>query len=158
AGEVVVRLDDTVTKANLGIVSKGLDELLARLARLESERDGKAEIAVPDELVDRVATPTVHKLLISESGLLRLRAAARAGEKAQLEERVAQLGQQIEGLSNQIDAKETELTLIAGELEGVHALFAKNLVPLERVNQLEREAARLKGERGQFKAAIAEAR
>src|SRR5262245_56852342 len=35
AGDVVVRLDDTVTRANLAIVTKGLTELAARKARLE---------------------------------------------------------------------------------------------------------------------------
>src|SRR6266403_1130797 len=40
AGDIVVRLDETITRANLSIVSKGLDELEARKARLEAERDG----------------------------------------------------------------------------------------------------------------------
>jgi len=37
AGDIVVRLDDTVTKANLAIVTKNLDAALARAARLEAE-------------------------------------------------------------------------------------------------------------------------
>src|SRR6266436_7221059 len=44
AGDIVVRLDETVAHANLAIVSKGLDELMARKARLESERDGSDTI------------------------------------------------------------------------------------------------------------------
>ena len=40
AGDILVRLDETVTRANLAIVTKGLDELTARKARLEAERDG----------------------------------------------------------------------------------------------------------------------
>ena len=36
AGDILVQLDDTVTRANLAIVTKGLDELTARKARLES--------------------------------------------------------------------------------------------------------------------------
>src|SRR5262245_45548295 len=38
-GEIVLRLDETVTRANLAIVIKGLDEMAARHARLEAERD-----------------------------------------------------------------------------------------------------------------------
>ena len=34
------RLDETITRANLQIVTKQLDELEARQARLEAERDG----------------------------------------------------------------------------------------------------------------------
>ena len=39
AGDVVVRLDDTVTKASLAIVTKNLDGLWARAARLEAEAE-----------------------------------------------------------------------------------------------------------------------
>src|SRR2546429_1396900 len=46
-GDIVVRLDDTVTRANLAIVTKGLDELYARKARLESERDGNDAVKFP---------------------------------------------------------------------------------------------------------------
>ena len=40
AGDLLVRLDDTVTRANLAIVTKTLTELTARKARLSAERDG----------------------------------------------------------------------------------------------------------------------
>ena len=39
AGDIVVRLDETITQANLAIVVKSLNELQARHARLEAERD-----------------------------------------------------------------------------------------------------------------------
>src|SRR6266511_3340802 len=47
AGQVLIRLDETVTRANLAIVTKSLDEFEARLARLEAERDGNETIAFP---------------------------------------------------------------------------------------------------------------
>ncbi len=34
AGDILVRLDETVTRANLAIITKGLNELFARKARL----------------------------------------------------------------------------------------------------------------------------
>ena len=39
-GDLLVRLDATQTQANLQMVSKQLDELRARIARLVAERDG----------------------------------------------------------------------------------------------------------------------
>ena len=57
AGDVVVRLDDTVTRANLAIVTKGLNELLARKARLSAERDGAATITFPAELTSHAGRP-----------------------------------------------------------------------------------------------------
>ncbi|WP_204310763.1 hypothetical protein, partial [Escherichia coli] len=55
-------------------------------------------------------------------------------------------------------AKNREIALIGPELRGVKELYAKNLVQLSRVNQLERDAARLEGERGQLMASTASAR
>src|SRR5689334_7482368 len=59
AGDLLVRLDDTVTKANLAIVTKTLTELLARKARLSAERDGSDHITFPDELIQQASVPDV---------------------------------------------------------------------------------------------------
>src|ERR1041384_2010543 len=40
AGDILIKLDDTQTRANLAIVLKGLDEFAARKAREEAEIDG----------------------------------------------------------------------------------------------------------------------
>src|SRR3954467_224186 len=37
AGDVVVRLDDTITRSNVAVMDKNLDELRARQARFEAE-------------------------------------------------------------------------------------------------------------------------
>ncbi len=51
-----------------------------------------------------------------------------------------------------------QILLIAKELKGVEELYAKNLVTISRVAALQREAARLEGERGRVVAAIAQAK
>ena len=53
AGDIVVRLDDTVTKAGLAIVNKALNGLWARAARLEAEQRGLDQITFPPMLLDR---------------------------------------------------------------------------------------------------------
>jgi HlyD family secretion protein len=68
---------------------------------------------------------------------------------------VAQLKLEIDGLSAQERAKAKEIELIRKELDGVRSLFARNLVQLSRLTGLERDAARLEGDRGQFIAAMA---
>ena len=47
AGDILIRLDDTQTRANLDIVLKALDELSARRARDEAERDGAPSDRLP---------------------------------------------------------------------------------------------------------------
>ena len=159
AGDVLIRLDETQTRANLDIVLKAMDELSARRARDEAEREGLKIITFPPDLVARIENdPTVARLIDGESRLFAARVAGREGQKAQLRERVEQLRQEIDGLTKQAAAKDREINLIGHELTGVRDLYAKNLVPLSRVTALERDAARLEGERGQLVASTASAR
>jgi HlyD family secretion protein len=158
AGDIVVRLDETVTRANLAIVTKGLDELTARKARLESERDGSDTIIFPAQLLAGAGDPDRAAAMDSERKLFNLRRTARNGQKAQLRERIAQLGEEIAGLTAQQNSKAKEIALIERELAGVRELWKQNLVQLTRLTALEREAARLDGERGQLIAAAAQAK
>jgi HlyD family secretion protein len=158
AGDILIRLDETVTRANLAIVTKNLIELYARKARLAAERDGADQVAVPKELAGQVNDPEVTEALNSERKLFELRRAARLGQKDQLQQRIKELQEQIVGLTAQQDAKSKEMSLIDQELQGVRDLWAKNLVQLSRLTSLEREDARLQGERGQLIAAAAEAK
>ena len=158
AGDILVRLDETVTRANLSIVTKGLNELYARKARLAAERDGADTLAVPRELAGNVNDRDFNEALASERKLFELRRTARLGQKEQLQQRVKQLQEQITGLTAQQDAKSKEMSLIDQELQGVRDLWAKNLVQLNRLTSLEREEARLQGERGSLIAAAAEAK
>jgi len=155
-GDVVVRLDDTVTRANLAIVKKGLDELVGRKSRLESERDGRQTIKFPDEMLARKSDPEVAHVMESESKLFELRRSARQGQKAQYRERIDQLQEEARGLGAQQAAKDQELGLIGRELVGVKELWSKNLIQLTRLTALEREQARLQGERGQLIASAAQ--
>ncbi|WP_425993876.1 HlyD family type I secretion periplasmic adaptor subunit [Afipia sp. DC4300-2b1] len=158
AGDVVVRLDDTVTKASLAIVTKGLDGLLARRARLLAEQDGAERITFPPELMESFANPDVRALIGNEIKLFQVRSSGRIGQKAQLKERIAQLKEEIGGLEAQENAKSREIELIQKELVGVRDLFAKNLVQISRLTVLERDAARLDGDRAQFIAQKAQAK
>ena len=157
-GEVLVRLDETHTRANLTIIVNSLDELAARQARLEAERDGLQSIAFPPDLMGRRDHSDVAALLNGEVQLFRLRGESRAGQRAQLKERIAQLAEQLQGMAGQSRAKQREIELIGRELDGVRELWRKNLIPINRVTALERDSARLEGERGSLDASIAQAK
>ena len=157
-GDIVVRLDDTITRANLSIVTKGLNELMARKARLEAERGGAEKITFPEELTDQTGNPDVSSAIASENKLFDARRISRENQRDQLRNQVKELGEQISGFTAQQEAKQKEIQLIQRELEGVRDLFQKNLVQLSRLTQLEREAARLEGERGQFISSIAQSK
>jgi len=152
----VVRLDDTQTRANLAIITKSLDELAAKQARDEAERDGAKRVLFPADLLARMKDPEVARVVQGEQKLFEIRRAAREGQMAQLRERVAQLKEQVQGLADQVGAKKREIELIGQELKGVRELWSKNLIPITRVTALERDAARLEGERGSLVSTIAQ--
>jgi len=158
AGDIMVRLDATITRANLAIVTKGLDELLARKARLEAERDDRDGVEFPLALLARAVDPDVAHIMTGERKLFDLRRAARTGQKSQLRQRIVQLGQEVEGLTAQAAAKAQEIVLIQKELKGARELWDKNLMPITKLTQLEREATRLEGDRAQLIATGAQAK
>ncbi|MCX7312525.1 MAG: HlyD family type I secretion periplasmic adaptor subunit [Hyphomicrobiales bacterium] len=155
-GDIVVRLDDTVTRANLAIVTKGLDELNARKARLESERDGLGLVKFPADLLARASDPDIAPIVDGERKLFELRSSARTGQKAQLRQRIEQLNEEVRGLKAQRESKEKETKLIDREKEGVYDLWKQKLVPLTRLTELERAAVRLEGEAAQLIAQTAQ--
>ena len=158
AGDILVRLDKTQTKAADAVVTGNLDALIAQQARLEAERDNVDRIEFPAAFVERASDPNsvAGRTMIAEKKLFELRRQARDGKKAQLKERIAQLGEEVQGYVGQVAAKGREIALINKELVGIRELWSKNLTPLSRMTALERDAARLEGERSQLVGAIAQ--
>ncbi len=160
AGDILLRLDETQTLANATIVSKSFDELVARQARLEAERDNADQITFPKLLLERTRDPASEaaRAIAAERSLFDLRRQARGGQKAQLKERSAQLQEEIKGYLGQAEAKQREVDFVHKELEGVRTLFEKRLVPMNRLTALERDTARLEGERSQLSGMTAQAK
>ncbi len=157
ANQLLLRLDDTVTRANLQVVTKMLDEMEMRAARLGAERDEAAEVPIPEMLKGRMHEPNVARIVNGERLLFRSRRESMLKQIEQLQERISQFEKEVVGVNAQISAKTEEITLINKELEGLKSLQSKQLVTTNRLTALRREAARLQGERGQLVATVAKA-
>ncbi|AHF85186.1 hemolysin secretion protein D [Rhizobium leguminosarum bv. trifolii WSM1689] len=157
AGQVLIRLDGTTTRANLSIVESTLAQLYARRARLKAERIGADSFEVEENIRDLTSSTSAEKLLDGEQKLFDSRRTALIGMKSQLASRKDQLGEQVKGLVVQINATNDALALIEQELEGIDTLYKKGLVTLQRLNTLKRARADLQGNSGQEIAAKAEA-
>ncbi|AEI04470.1 type I secretion membrane fusion protein, HlyD family (plasmid) [Afipia carboxidovorans OM5] len=158
AGEVVIRLDETTLRANLMVVSKGINQILARKARLLAEQENLEDVPISSDLAARVTPDEAKTVTANEIRLFRDRRLSREGQKDQLRERIQQLQEQISGYKAQQGAKTDEIALIEKELEGVRYLYENGLTPISRLHNLERSSARLRGERGQLIASIAAAK
>jgi HlyD family secretion protein len=156
-GQILVRLDDTLTRATLGVVQSQLDLYVAREARLLAERDGLPSIAPPETAAGQ-PRGVAESAMAGERRLFQSRREGVDGQRAQLRERIAQIGEEIRGLAAQQQSKSNEIGFVGEELSSVTELYAKNLVSLARLKQLQRDQARLQGERGQLAADIARSR
>ncbi len=158
AGDLLIRLDDTMARASLGIVETQLSAMIARRMRLTGERDGLNALKVPKPFADRVSEPKISELIAAEVSLFTARKSSLEGEKEQLRQKLSQLSETVVGLTAQKNANEEERRHIVDELSGLESLFAKQLVPITRVAALRRERASLDGTHGELTAQIASTR
>jgi len=147
-GDLLIRLDDTLTQANLAVVTKQLDEMLAAEARLLAERDGETEIVFPPALMERAEQPQVADVLHGQKSLMAARVGSLSGRIDQLREQIKQLHSQTEGLQIQTSSKVEEIALIATELDGLETLLESNFVSGNRVSSIRRQKTKLSGEHG----------
>lgn len=156
AEQVLLRLEDAQTRAELSIVRSQLAELSARRARLIAERDGLANVDFPAGLRDE--SPAAAIAVIGEGRLFSGNRTHRESQKQQLELQIEQIGEEIRGLEAQRKGKIDELALVDAQFRKIKGLFDKGLVEAPRVYTMERELAQLLGERGEIDAGIARAR
>lgn len=157
AGQELIVLDNTDSAAELGIIDSVLSEELAKRARLEAERDEAEAVTFPEQLTSRQTEPDIAKLMIGQQKLFAAKRATIQGKVEQLKQQIGQIDEQVEGILAQADAKERQIKLIGEELVGLLDLQAKGLVPNTRVLAMQRERARLEGERGELIATKASA-
>ena len=153
--QILMRLDTSVSKVGSQSASTGLDQLLARHARLQAERDQASAIQFPPELVRGAGG---RDTMASERRLFNLRREERRGALSLLGDRIRQYESQVRSFEVQIEATEKQIVLIQPELAGLRKLYARQLVPINRINQMERTAVQLEGSKAALESNIAEAR
>jgi len=156
AGDIVLQLDETVMRANLQIIVKQLDEIMARQARLEAERSESPAMTLPPALQERAQLPEVAKSIAEEAMLLKTRRSQRDGQRQQLTKRIEQFKEEIIGIKAQVVSRDEQVRLLGQELDGLRDLFSRNLVPMTRIMPVEREAANMLGQKGQLVAQLAQ--
>jgi HlyD family secretion protein len=149
-GDVLVRLDDTQLKSQLGVARGRFADAAIQRARLEAERDGKAAFIPPAALGAELADHAVMRMLEAQKTLLSARHVSKMGEQNVLHQRVQQLKQDLAGAEFGLQARSRELDITSRELKGVLPLFEKGFINQQRLGPLQRDAARLEGEVGRL--------
>lgn len=157
AGQVLIRLDDTQSSANLDLLQGQVFEALASEARILAELNNADSIDFPQQLLDAKANPKVIKIISGQQRLFTANNNTYQGQVAVLNRRIAEFHKEIESLKAQEESSETQLKLINEEITAVAYLEQKKLIDKPRLLALKREAARLLGNKGENLGQIAKA-
>ncbi len=149
-GMVLLRLDDTAARANLGVVQARANDFLAQQARLEAERDRRETITYPPEVLAAKAEPALAKIVATQEAIFQARLGSRKGEQAGLRERLAQVTEESQGVEMILAARRQEARISASELANLKPLYDKGLINQQRYLPVERESARLTGDVGRL--------
>ncbi|MDG2527253.1 HlyD family type I secretion periplasmic adaptor subunit [Caulobacter endophyticus] len=156
-GQVLVELSASELRASERGMTGEVLTLLAQRARLIAERDRLSGVVAPPEFA---ALPPEDRPLAEDAlRLQRQQFQARRGslqtQRGVLDQRVLQLDQQTRGAERQLEANREQQRLIEEELRGVQELAVRGYAPKTRVLALQRSAAALIGEDGNYRAQIA---
>lgn len=157
AGDMLIRLDDTRSRASLNLVRERYYAAMAEMLRLKAERDGGSQFSLPPEMQDELANDQLKRVVEEQRGIFEARRVSLNGSIAVLEQKIKQLNEEIGGLKAEIQSYDNQSELIADEVEGLEKLYAKGLVPKSRLRELQRRQADIRGKKGSAEAAIARA-
>lgn len=155
ADQLLIQLDETVSKARLALISGQLQALEIRKARLMAERDDARRITFPHQSQYLAHRANIREFVDSETSLFKSRLVLRAGRRSQFQKQIEQLQEEVDGIQAQRRAKMEEMDLIGRELANLYRLKEKRLVPSIKITELARARARLRGQHAQLGATVA---
>ncbi|MXW47254.1 MAG: HlyD family type I secretion periplasmic adaptor subunit [Gammaproteobacteria bacterium] len=151
AGQILLVLDDTQPRATMARLEGQRRSAAALEARLVAERDGLSAIDWQHWLraVDADAARATQERIFNA------RKASFDSEVAILERRIAQLREQAAGYEGQIAAQDRHVALLDDEIGELRLLVEKGHATKPRLRLLEREEAKVIGERAHNRAQVA---
>ncbi|MCV6590010.1 MAG: HlyD family type I secretion periplasmic adaptor subunit [Marinobacterium sp.] len=153
AGDLLLVLDDTQARAELEILRGQRFAAVASEARLKAERDGLSNIRFPELM--KADDPRAREAVLSEEQQFKARRHAQDGEIEVLEQRIGQLDAQVNGLKALIDSKRQLLNSYEEEITDNQALLSEGYVDKQRLRDVQRQKASLKGEVAEHNSSIA---
>jgi HlyD family type I secretion membrane fusion protein len=130
----------------------------ALAARLQAERDRLPKVEIPLALLGREGELEVAAAIIVQKSVFEARQASLVSETEILRQRIAQTGEEVGGLKDEIVTQDEQIDLINQEIAGLERLFKKGLTPIERLLNLKRRGAKIRGFRAKNRSAVARAK
>lgn len=151
-GDVLIRLDETETRSELGVLKSQYNELLGRSARLVAERDSLDEIQFDDGFENLEETAPIAS---GERRLFEQNRAMRDAQTEQLALQIEQYEEQIHGLYAVRKSNEMEREIALADLDRMSTLSKRGLIEKAALSTLQRDLAGIDGSLGEIAANIA---
>ncbi len=153
-GQVLIRLEGKSPRAILRAKTLEYYTLLARRARLLSEKEGREDIEFPRELLEKADNSKIRDMIEREKNLFESRRISIADQLNLFDSWSEGYKREIDGIKAQRTAARKQLATIQDELQAVETLYKKGLIDKPRLLALKRTAAGLKGQIGSYNASI----
>ncbi len=145
-GEKLVELDDTKVKAQYESVSHQYLTVLAVQDRLLAERDNLSAIEFSPFLEQRLNIVEVAKTLHTQENLFNSRKQMYQAERESINQKIAQLNKQIEGLESKKTSLAKNLEILCDRLKAMKVLMSKGFMHKAAILELEAREANLKSD------------
>ena len=155
-GDPLVELDTHIVRASLTSVLQQLEEGYASQARLLAERDGRPTLSRPAAGPLAQGQSEAHdaarldRIYAGQQRLMDARLKSLRGTEQRLDRQIGHIRRQIEGIGQQVEAKQAELALLEAQIESEAALAEENYLAQHRLMASRRLRARLAGELGEL--------
>ena len=156
AGQPLLILDNTQSKASLEIVNSQFVALKMREARLVAERDSLESVSYPPALA--LSSANAQQEVAAQNEIFAARKATNEGRIGILEQRIDQLQTQVVGMEAQRETKELLAQSFSEELADTQSLLDQGFSEKNRLRQAERSFASYSGEAAELIANVAATR
>lgn len=152
AGQALLEIDNTQPLAQLEIVNSQFTALKTREFRLIAERDNLEQVSYP-EILD-LDNATVRQEIEAQNSIFNSQKASIEGSIEVFEQRIEQLQSKLKGLDALKLTKEELAASFAEELSDIRELLSQGFSDKNRLRELERNVASLRGDASELAASI----
>lgn len=138
-GQTLMVINSADAKADKSSVYEQLLGALGLEARLNAQLEGQSKVNFPSELTSATqAKERAAEIMRDELQQFKVEQASLNGQNAVLEQRIAQLKEQMQGTEKQIQSKSALASAYERDHQNLQDLFNRKLIGNQELNQMER--------------------
>jgi protease secretion system membrane fusion protein len=140
-GEVLIKLDEAVARANFEATRQNYLSLRAMQGRIVAEQTGAKAIKFDPDLIEGAKDPLIRAQMATQEQLLAARRAALAADLQSFSESIQGQEGLIQAYRGMLESRKSQLALLTEELKNTRGLVADGYAPRNRQFELERAVA-----------------